>query len=151
VIGQKTHSPRAAEITHEWHVIDATDKPIGRLATEVAVLLRGKHKPMFAPHADVGDHVIVINAAKVGVTGKRKMDDKVYYRHSRYPGGLHSETMRHLMNRAPERVVMQTVRGMLPKNSLGRALLRKLRVYAGASHPHQAQVPSTATAEETNA
>lgn len=144
MIGQKTHSPRLSEIQREWHVIDATDRPLGRLATEVAVLLRGKHKPMYAPHMDVGDFVVVINASKVGITGKNKQDDKHYYRHSRYPGGLHSESMRSLMSRAPERVVMQTVRGMLPKNSLGRALLRKLRVYPGTSHPHQGQVKTEA-------
>ena len=140
MIGQKTHSPKLAEITHGWHVIDATNRPLGRLASEVAVLLRGKHKPMYAPHMDVGDFVVVINAANVGLTGKQKPDDKMYYRHSRYPGGLHSESLRQLMSRAPERVIQHSVRGMLPKNSLGRALLKKLRVYPGPSHPHQGQV-----------
>jgi large subunit ribosomal protein L13 len=149
LIGQKTHTPKLAEIKHYWHVIDATDRPLGRLATEVAVLLRGKHKAMYSPNMDVGDFVIVINAEKVGITGKQKPDDKMYYRHSRYPGGLHSESLRHLMNRAPERVIQHTVRGMLPKNSLGRALLKKLRVYAGPAHPHQGQVNAGRTTEAT--
>ena len=137
---QKTYNPKLAEITHAWHVIDATGRPLGRLASEVAVLLRGKHKPMFVPYLDVGDHVIVVNAEKVGITGKSKPDDKMYYRHSRYPGGLHSESLRHLMGRFPDRVIEQSIRGMLPKNALGRVLIRKLHVYAGPNHPHASQL-----------
>ena len=137
---QKTMSPKAGEIERAWHVLDATDKPLGRLCTEIAVLLRGKHKPSYAPHMDVGDFVIVINAERVGITGKSKPDDKMYYSHSRYPGGLHSESLRHLMGRFPTRVIEHSVRGMLPKNSLGRQLIRKLHVYAGPNHPHRGQV-----------
>ncbi len=142
MIGSKTYSPRLSDIKHDWHVIDATDRPLGRLASEVAVLLRGKHKPMFVPNLDLGDFVVVINAGKIGLTGKQKPDDKMYYRHSRYPGGLHSESLRSLMARSPEQVISRCVWGMLPKNSLGRSLLKKLRVYAGPTHPHQGQVSS---------
>jgi large subunit ribosomal protein L13 len=142
-VEQKTYTPKLADIQRTWHVIDATGRPLGRLASEVAGLLRGKHKRMYAPHLDVGDYVIVINAARVGITGKHKPDDKLYYRHSRYPGGLHSETLGQAMAKHPERVIQLSVRGMLPKNALGRKLIHKLHIYAGPSHPHAGQVKAT--------
>jgi len=127
-----------------WWVVDADDMPLGRLASTVAKTLRGKHKPIFAPHADTGDFVVVVNAAKVKLTGA-KLDDKKYYRHSAYPGGLHMLTYRQLMERKPEFAIAKAVRGMLPKNRLGRKLLRKLKVYAGPEHPHAAQQPKPLT------
>jgi large subunit ribosomal protein L13 len=136
----KTYSPKAAEIQREWFVIDAKDQTLGRLATQIAVLLRGKHKPMFAPHMDVGDYVIVLNCDKIRVTG-RKLDQKFYYRHSGYPGGLKSESLRDMLRQHPERVIQTAVRGMLPKNRLGRKMIKKLKIYAGDTHPHQAQQP----------
>ena len=135
-----TYTPRREDVEREWHVIDARGAVLGRLATEVATLLRGKHKPTWAPHVDVGDHVIVVNAAHIHVD-PRKGRDKTYHRHSGYPGGLRSESLDSLLARHPERVVRLAVRGMLPKNRLGRAMLRKLRVYAGPEHPHAAQKP----------
>ncbi|MEP0764014.1 MAG: 50S ribosomal protein L13 [Chloroflexota bacterium] len=136
----KTYTPRQDDIQREWFVIDAKDQTLGRLATQVAVLLRGKHKPIYAPHMDVGDFVIIINADKIRVTGD-KLDQKVYYHHSGYPGGIKSRTLREQLNRYPDRVIRSAVRGMLPKNSLGRAMIKKLKVYAGDKHPHQAQQP----------
>jgi large subunit ribosomal protein L13 len=136
----RTFSPKAADIERQWHVIDASDVVLGRLASHVAILLRGKHKPTFAPHLDTGDFVIVVNAAKVALTGT-KLEDKRLYRHSGYPGGIHSETYGEMLAKHPERLVESAVRGMLPKNTLGRATLRKLKVYAGPDHPHQAQKP----------
>jgi large subunit ribosomal protein L13 len=136
----RTYSPKAGDIHRQWHVIDASDVVLGRLASHVATLLRGKHKPIFAPHMDTGDFVIVVNAEKVALTGT-KLTDKRAYRHSGYPGGLRSVAYRDLMARHPERVVEKAVKGMLPKNTLGRAMLRKLKVYAGPDHPHQAQQP----------
>jgi large subunit ribosomal protein L13 len=136
----RTFSPKAADIERRWHVIDATDVVLGRLASHVAILLRGKHKPTFAPHLDTGDFVIVVNAAKVALTGT-KLEDKRLYRHSGYPGGIRSETYGEMLAKHPERLVEAAVRGMLPKNTLGRATLRKLKVYAGPDHPHQAQQP----------
>jgi large subunit ribosomal protein L13 len=136
----KTYTPRAAEIQREWFVIDAKDQTLGRLATQIAVLLRGKHKPMFSPHMDVGDYVIVLNCDKIRVTG-RKLDQKFYYRHSGYPGGLKSVSLREMLHRRPERVIQSAVRGMLPKNRLGRKMIKKLKIYAGDTHPHQAQKP----------
>jgi large subunit ribosomal protein L13 len=136
----RTFSPKASDIQHQWHVIDASDVVLGRLASHAAILLRGKHKPIFAPHVDTGDFVIVVNAEKVALTG-RKLEQKRAYRHSGYPGGLRSMTYGELMDRHPERVIEKAVRGMLPKNSLGRSMLRKLKVYAGPDHPHQAQKP----------
>jgi large subunit ribosomal protein L13 len=136
----RTYSPKAADVQRRWHVIDASDVVLGRLASQTAVLLRGKHKPIFAPHVDTGDFVIVVNAAKVALTGN-KLRDKLAYRHSGYPGGLRSMSYAELMARNPERVVEKAVRGMLPKNTLGRQMLRKLKVYAGPDHPHQAQQP----------
>ena len=136
----RTFSPKAADIQRQWHVIDASDVVLGRLASHVAVLLRGKHKPIFAPHLDTGDFVIVVNAAKVALTGT-KLTDKRLYRHSGYPGGISSVTYGELLAKHPERLVEAAVRGMLPKNTLGRNMLRKLKVYAGPDHPHQAQQP----------
>ena len=136
----RTFSPKAADIQRQWHVIDASDVVLGRLASQVAVLLRGKHKPIFAPHLDTGDFVIVVNAAKVALTGT-KLTDKRLYRHSGYPGGISSVTYGELLAKHPERLVETAVRGMLPKNTLGRNTLRKLKVYAGPDHPHQAQQP----------
>jgi large subunit ribosomal protein L13 len=136
----RTFHPRESDITSEWHVIDAEGIVLGRLATEIAHLLRGKHKPIWAPNVDVGDHVIVLNANKLDIS-LRKSEDKLYYRHSGYPGGIRSENLGHLIERNPERVVRLAVRGMLPKSRLGRAQLKKLKVYAGPTHPHHAQKP----------
>jgi large subunit ribosomal protein L13 len=136
----RTFSPKAADIQRQWHVIDASDVVLGRLASHVAVLLRGKHKPVFAPHVDTGDFVVIVNAAKIALTGN-KLRDKMAYRHSGYPGGLRAMSYAELMARSPERAVEKAVRGMLPKNTLGRQMLRKLKVYAGPEHPHQAQRP----------
>ncbi len=136
----KTYSPKASELESKWWVVDATDLPLGRLASEVAQLIRGKHKPTFAPHMDGGDHVIVVNAAKVKVTSA-KSRRKIYYRHSGFPGGLKEETFEALQARRPEAVIERAVKGMLPKNRLGRKMARKLKVYAGPDHPHAAQQP----------
>jgi large subunit ribosomal protein L13 len=136
----RTFSPKDSDITRQWHVIDATDVVLGRLASHVAVLLRGKHKPIFAPHVDTGDFVIVINADKISLSGA-KLQDKKAYRHSGYPGGLTAVSYGELMAKRPERVVEKAVKGMLPKNSLGRKTMSKLKVYAGPTHPHQAQQP----------
>jgi large subunit ribosomal protein L13 len=136
----RTFSPKDSDITRQWHVIDATDVVLGRLASHVAVLLRGKHKPIFAPHVDTGDFVIVVNADKIALSGS-KLEDKRAYRHSGYPGGLRSLSYGQLMEKHPERAVEKAVRGMLPKNTLGRKSLTKLKVYAGPDHPHQAQQP----------
>ena len=136
----RTYSPKASEITRKWWVIDAEDLVLGRLSTEVARLLRGKHKPTFAPHMDMGDHVIVINAEKVVLTAN-KADQKLVYRHSGYPGGLKSHTFAQALALKPEEGVRRAVRGMLPKNRLGRQMLTKLKVYAGPNHPHSAQLP----------
>ena len=136
----KTFSARAEEIERAWWVVDATDQTLGRLATGIATLLRGKHKPTFTPHVDCGDYVIVINAEKIRVTGQ-KMDQKMYYRHSGYPGGLKTISLRDQLKKRPERVIEAAVRGMLPKNRLGRRIRAKLKVYAGPDHPHAAQKP----------
>ena len=136
----RTFSPKDSDITRQWHVIDATDVVLGRLASHVAVLLRGKHKPIFAPHVDTGDFVIVINADKIALTGN-KLEDKKAYRHSGYPGGLRAVAYADMMAKHPERAVEKAVKGMIPKNSLGRKTLSKLKVYAGPTHPHQAQQP----------
>jgi large subunit ribosomal protein L13 len=136
----KTYMAKPGEVTREWYVVDASGKTLGRLATEIARILRGKHKPQYTPHVDVGDFVIVINAEKIAVTG-RKLDQKRYYRHSGYPGGLRSITLRRMLEKHPERVIRLAVKGMLPKNRLGRRMLKKLKVYAGPEHPHQAQQP----------
>jgi large subunit ribosomal protein L13 len=136
----RTYSPKPADVTRTWHLIDAEGQVLGRLATEVATLLRGKHKPTWAPHFDGGDHVVVVNASALAVTA-RKLADKTYYRHSGYPGGIKSENLERLLARDPERVVRLAVRGMLPKGPLGRRQLKRLRVYAGPHHPHAAQQP----------
>jgi large subunit ribosomal protein L13 len=143
---QKTFTPRPGDIDRAWWLIDATDLPLGRLASEVAQLLRGKHKPTFAPHMDMGDYVVVINAAAVAVTGA-KADQKTYYRHSGYPGGLTETSFNDMLAKYPDRVVEKAVKGMLPKNRLGRAMGRKLKVYAGADHPHTGQDPQPRTLE----
>jgi len=136
----KTYSPKASEIEQRWHVVDADGVTLGRLSSVIARLLTGKHKPTYAPHVDTGDFVIVINAEKTHLTG-RKEEQKVYYRHSGRPGNLKEETAAELRQRRPARLVELAVRGMLPKNRLGRRQLRKLKVYAGPEHPHQAQQP----------
>jgi len=136
----KTFSPRPRDIERTWHLVDATDLPLGRLASEVAQLLRGKHKPTYAPHMDTGDFVVVVNAAEVAVTSD-KSQSKIYYRHSGYPGGIKAETFESLIQRRPEAVIERAVRGMLPKNKLGRQMARKLKVYGGPDHPHAAQGP----------
>ncbi|MBX6372379.1 MAG: 50S ribosomal protein L13 [Acidothermus sp.] len=136
----RTYSPKPGDVTRQWHVIDASNVILGRLASQVARLLRGKHKPIFAPHLDTGDFVIVVNADKVVLTG-RKLDQKIAYRHSGYPGGLKAKPYRELLAERPERVIERAVRGMLPHNSLGRRMIKKLKVYAGPEHPHQAQRP----------
>lgn len=136
----KTHSTKPSEIERQWYVVDAENQTLGRLASEIAKVLKGKHKPIYAPHLDTGDYVIVINAEKVHVTG-RKMDQKMYYHHSGYPGGLKGLTLREQLDRHPTRVIRSAVRGMLPHNRLGRAMLSKLKVYSGETHPHAAQQP----------
>jgi large subunit ribosomal protein L13 len=136
----RTFTPKPADVQRAWHVIDAEGKVLGRVATEAAHLLRGKHKPIWAPNVDVGDHVVIINASKLDVS-LRKSTDKLYYRHSGYPGGIRSESLERLLERAPDRVIKLAVKGMLPKSRLGRSMLKKLRVYAGPTHPHQAQSP----------
>lgn len=136
----RTYTPKAGDVTRAWHVIDATDVVLGRLASQTAILLRGKHKTVFAPHVDTGDFVIIINADKIALTGA-KLAQKKAYRHSGYPGGLKAETYQQLLEKHPARAVEKAVRGMLPKNALGRQMLTKLKVYAGDSHPHAAQQP----------
>jgi len=136
----KTQSIRPQDVRHDWVVIDASGRTLGRLATEIARRLRGKHKPEFTPHVDTGDFVVVINANKVRVTG-RKFTDKIYYRHSGYPGGIKATPFNRLQETHPERIIETAVKGMLPRNPLGRAMYRKLKVYAGPEHPHSAQQP----------
>ena len=140
----RTFSPKPGDIRREWVVIDATDIVLGRLASHAAVLLRGKHKATFAPHMDMGDFVIIVNAEKVALTGS-KLSQKKAYRHSGYPGGLTAVTYAELLEKNPVRAVEKAIRGMLPKNSIGRAQIKKLKVYAGAEHPHQAQQPKPFT------
>tara|TARA_A100001037_G_scaffold274518_1_gene272288 strand:+ start:233 stop:661 length:429 start_codon:yes stop_codon:yes gene_type:complete len=136
----RTYSAKPETVEREWFVVDATDRPIGRLASEIASRLRGKHKPVFTPHVDTGDYIVVINAEKVGVTGNKRTD-KMYYRHSGYPGGIKSMSLEKLLDKAPERVIETAVKGMLPKGPLGRAMFRKLKIYAGPEHKHTAQQP----------
>jgi large subunit ribosomal protein L13 len=136
----RTFTAKAEEIERKWYVVDAEGQTLGRLASRIAPILKGKHKPIYSPHLDCGDFVVVINAEKVRVTG-RKMDQKFYHRHSGYPGGLTSISLRDQLARYPERVLQAAVKGMLPKNKLGRRMIKKLKVYAGDSHPHQAQQP----------
>ncbi|NET09733.1 MAG: 50S ribosomal protein L13 [Symploca sp. SIO2B6] len=138
----KTYIPPKDTIEQKWYVVDAENQRLGRLATTIAMILRGKNKPIYSPHMDTGDFVIVVNADKIDVTG-RKRSQKLYRRHSGRPGGMKVETFDQLQHRIPERIVEKAVKGMLPKNSLGRQLFRKLKVYAGPDHPHQAQKPQT--------
>ncbi|MEK7797595.1 MAG: 50S ribosomal protein L13 [Nitrospirota bacterium] len=138
----RTYSAKEADIKRKWYVVDAEGKTLGRLATQVAIVLRGKHKPIFTPHVDTGDHVIVVNAEKIHLTGD-KVRQKTYYRHSGYPGGLKSETVKDLLERKPYVIVERAIKGMLPKTKLGKQMGRKLNVYAGPTHPHKAQQPET--------
>ena len=137
---QTTYTPKPADISRRWFVVDAADVPLGRLASRLAPILVGKHKPTYAPHMDGGDFVVVVNADKVAVTSTNSQN-KIYYRHSGYPGGLKEESFESLIGRRPEAVIERAVRGMLPKSKLGRRMIRKLKVYAGPDHPHQAQAP----------
>jgi large subunit ribosomal protein L13 len=138
----KTYSAKPESVRREWFIVDAAEKTLGRLATEIALRLKGKHKPEYTPHVDTGDYIVVINAEKIRVTGK-KTTDKMYYRHTGYPGGLRSISFDKLIDHKPEMVIEQAVKGMLPKNPLGRDMYRKLKVYAGSEHPHTAQQPQT--------
>jgi large subunit ribosomal protein L13 len=140
----RTYSAKRDEIQRQWYLVDAKDKILGRLASNVASILRGKHKPIFTPHVDTGDHVIIINAEQINLTGD-KPRSKVYYHHSGYPGGLKATTAQRLIQQNPERMITMAIKGMLPKNKLGRAMLKKLRVYKGAEHSHQAQQPQILT------
>jgi len=135
---QKTYSPKASEITHAWRLVDADGQTLGRLASQVAGFLRGKHRPTFAEHLDLGDYVVIVNASRIRVTGN-KANDRFYYRHSGYPGGLKSVSLGEVLAKHPDRVIKHSVKGMLPHNALGRKMLRKLKVYAGPNHPHDAQ------------
>ena len=136
----KTFSAKPHEVERDWYLVDATDRPLGRLASEVASRLRGKHKPIFTPHVDTGDYIVVINAAKVGVTGNKRTQ-KMYHRHSGYPGGIKSMNLNQMLDKHPTRVIELAVKRMLPKGPLGRQMYRKLRVYSGAEHEHSAQQP----------
>jgi large subunit ribosomal protein L13 len=136
----KTYSAKVDEVSHDWFVVDAAGQTLGRLASEIAHRLRGKHKPEYTPHVDTGDYIVVINAEKINVTGAKRTD-KMYHRHTGYPGGLKSMSFEQLIDHAPERVIQGAVKGMLPRNPLGRAMFRKLKVYAGDAHPHAAQQP----------
>ncbi|MDI6764120.1 MAG: 50S ribosomal protein L13 [Thermodesulfobacteriota bacterium] len=136
----KTYQAKKEEVEHQWYLVDAEGKVLGRLATELAKILRGKNKPIYTPHVDTGDFVIVVNAGKVALTGK-KMKDKIYYHHTGYPGGIREMTAEKLLAKKPTEMIRIAVKGMLPKNSLGRQMIQKLKIYAGAKHPHEAQKP----------
>lgn len=138
----KTTSAKPETVKRDWFLVDATDKNLGRLSTELARRLRGKHKPVYTPHVDTGDYLVVINAEKIAVTGK-KLTDKIYYRHTGFPGGLRSRTLNEMLERRPDEVIRKAVKGMLPKNRLAKQQLLKLKVYAGPEHPHEAQKPKT--------
>jgi len=138
----RTFTAKTAEIKRQWYVVDAQGQTLGRLASKIAPILKGKHKPTYTPHLDCGDFVIVVNVEKVRVTG-RKLDQKIYYRHSEYPGGLKAINLRDQLARHPDRVLLAAVKGMLPKNRLGRQMIKKLKLYAGEAHPHQAQQPKS--------
>jgi large subunit ribosomal protein L13 len=138
----KTFSAKKESVTRSWYLVDATDKTLGRLSTEIANRLRGKHKPTFTPHVDTGDYIVVVNAEKIKVTGN-KASDKLYYHHTGYPGGIKSISFEKLIEKVPERAIEKAVKGMMPKNKLSRAMLSKLKVYAGNEHPHSAQQPTT--------
>jgi len=143
----KTYVGREVEVQKKWYLVDGQGQVLGRLASQIAMLLRGKTKPIYTPHADVGDFVVVVNAEQVRLTGK-KLDNKIYYRHTGYIGGIKSITARKLLDKKPDEVLRSAVRGMLPKNRLGRRLLKKLKIYAGDQHPHQSQQPETLTLEK---
>jgi len=138
----KTYNAKAESVERDWYIVDAADKTLGRLATEVASRLRGKHKPEYTPHVDTGDYIVVINAEKVAVTGN-KASKKIYYSHTEYPGGIKDISFEKLIEKAPERVLQSAVKGMLPKGPLGREMFRKLKIYVGSEHPHTAQQPKT--------
>ncbi len=140
----KTYSAKKEEVRRQWVMVDAEDMVLGRLASQIALVLRGKNKPTFTPHVDTGDFVVVVNAEKIRLTGN-KLDDKVYYRHSGYPGGIKSMTAREMLEKKPDQLVRKAVRGMMPKNRLGRQMLNKLKIYVGPDHPHQAQQPEKIT------
>jgi large subunit ribosomal protein L13 len=140
----KTYVPKAGDVKHSWYVLDASGVPLGRLASEVAKILKGKHKPAYTPHLDLGDHVVVVNAEQVRLTG-RKREQKNYYRHSGYPGGLKVTPIADMLERKPEEVVRLAVKGMIPRNRLGRAIMKKLKVYRGSAHPHAPQKPEPLT------
>ena len=140
----KTYMANPDKIERKWYVVDATDKTLGRLTSEIAKVLRGKNKPVYTPHIDTGDYVIVVNAEKIAVTGK-KLDQKIYYHHSDYVGGMKETTLREMMAKKPEKVIELAVKGMLPKGPLGRSMIKKLHVYAGPEHDHQAQKPEVLT------
>ncbi len=146
----KTYAPKAREIERKWHLVDASGQTLGRLSTQIAKLLMGKHKAMFANNMDTGDFVVVVNAGKIRVTGK-KLSDKSYYRVSGYPGGIRSQTLGEVLRKYPERVIEHAVKGMLPKGTLGRAMYRKLKVYAGDKHPHQAQLAGAKESDKGSA
>jgi large subunit ribosomal protein L13 len=143
----KTYTTKKDDIERQWFVVDATDQTLGRMSSQIASILRGKHKPIFSPHMDTGDYVIVVNAEKIHVTGNR-LDEKMYHHHSGYPGGLRSRTLRQMLASKPEEVIYEAVRRMLPKNNLGRHMLKKLKVYAGPEHPHEAQQPAALELEK---
>ena len=136
----KTFSAKAHEVNHEWFVVDAKDQVLGRLAAKIAHVLRGKHKAIYTPHVDTGDFIVVTNVDKLVVTGKKTLD-KIYYRHTGYPGGIYSRTFNQMLEKAPEKILIHAVKGMLPKGPLGYAMIKKLKVYAGEEHPHTAQQP----------
>ncbi len=138
----RTFQAKPLEVTRKWHLIDAKGQTVGRLAAQVATLLRGKHKPIFTPNVDTGDHVVIVNAGEVHFTGK-KLKNKIYYHHTGYPGGIKSTSAEHLLEKKPTEVLSKAIRGMLPKNPLGKQMARKLRIYAGAQHPHGAQNPES--------
>ena len=144
----KTYTARPADIQRRWLLVDAEGRTLGRLATQVASVLRGKHKAMYTPHLDTGDHVVVVNAARIALSG-RKSEDKMYFHHTLYPGGATWTSIQDLIAKHPERVVTEAIRGMLPHNKLGRAMIKKLKVYAGAEHPHEAQQPESWDLETT--
>ena len=143
----KTYNAKPGEVTRDWYVVDAEGKTLGRLATAIADTLRGKNKPQYTPHVDTGDFVVVVNAEKIAVTGK-KLDEKMYYRHSGYPGGLKERTLRAQLERRPTEVIRKAVKGMLPRNRLSRHQITKLKIYAGPAHPHEAQAPKPLPLEE---
>jgi len=140
----KTHAVKAGEIRRDWFVFDAEDKVLGRVASQVATILKGKHKPIYSPHLDTGDHVVIVNVEKIRVTGK-KQEKKKYFTHSMYPGGVTWTSFKEMSDTKPDRVLYLAVRGMLPKNSLGRAMIKKLKIYSGPQHPHAAQAPKSLT------